>query len=349
MLSGENYSSNLIRKTSLYISVSACVGSSLMYIFGDQAIELSLLAAFNCLLVISAAIFIHRFPDAKCNGLLLITSCVIAVLLCTSVSGGISSRFIVIISTFPIMMCLMLKRCQAVAFVLLIALYVTVLSVFGDYFPDYTGVSLLETERFPKTLWLLLALVTQLLLGLVFVKIIYKLTIRLESPTSASATTGIYDEESVIAYADKVLLKLRADEKPSGLMTLMVIEPTLLCAQDSAVQQQTLINGMAGCIKKVMRKDFKIIGQTSLGQLIVCIEVNSRDKAKAIAQCCLEAFTKKLKHSDEYIGTNIGLISVDGDVNIDVKSLFSLSMLALAKSKKKGSETIIDYYDLRKP
>jgi hypothetical protein len=68
-------------------------------------------------------------------------------------------------------------------------------------------------------------------------------------------------------------------------MTLMFIEPSLLNHEEDATEEQTkrqqaVINDMALCINRVIRQNFRMIGKTSLGQLIVCIEINNRDKAK---------------------------------------------------------------------
>lgn len=99
------------------------------------------------------------------------------------------------------------------------------ISALHNQLPDYTGLAAIEKERFAKTLWLALTLILNLVVGLVFINIISKLTVSLASTMEVNARTGLYDEENLMAFAEKVSLKLRANKQDNQLMSFIIIEP----------------------------------------------------------------------------------------------------------------------------
>lgn len=305
-----------------------------------------MLAIFNCILLSIVMVFVWYFPRSKFNSLLFIIGTCVTLCLSITFSGGISSRFIVLMPIIPIMMCLLLSRKLAIVLTSVLVVYVASIGIFAESIPDFVGSSLVEKERFPKTLWLILAIILHLTFGLVFVNIINKLTIRLESSIEVDRKTGLYDVENTLEFADKILRKLRANKTPNRLLSIMIIEATLL-ENNSENEYKTVLDNLAISLQKNIDSASSMIGRLSDNSLLVCIEVGSNEEAKTLVKIWLDTFARRLKNSKPYVGTNIGLISVSGSIDVDVASLRLLASKALEKAKQRGINYALDYAEMR--
>jgi hypothetical protein len=54
-----------------------------------------------------------------------------------------------------------------------------------------------------------------------------------------------------------------------------------------------------------------------------------------------------MANTDTYSGSNIGFITVDGKMNVDVPSLLSVTQRTLDKAKQRGLETALDHAALK--
>jgi GGDEF domain-containing protein len=240
----------------------------------------------------------------------------------------------------------MLTRMQAIGFTIAIICFVIGIGVFTQYLPNYSGLTLLKNERFAKTLWLALALGLHLTFGMIFVQIISKLTIRLESSIDVDRKTGLYDEENTIAFAEKLLLKLRGSESAKQLMSFMIVELKGISEQ-SEIANQDIVNRMAIILQRHIGDNSSMIGSLANNQIAICVEVDSPSTAKAMAQKFLDTSSVKLNNSTNYKGCNIGLITVGGNIDVDVASLRLLAARALSRAKDLGNNNYLDYSDMK--
>lgn len=344
----DKYTINLIKKTALLSTVVTCVGASIMYFFGQQAIELTFIAGIVCTLMLLMLASIYKWPENPYNGLLLILTITAVIMLPTTFSGGVNSRFSVLIPIVPTMMCLVLSKRWAIALTLAIGTYVMLGTLIVDNIPDYTNGGHIQQEMFGKTLWLIMALFMALAFGLVFVDINSKLTMKLQTSESMRASSGLFDKQSVVDFTQNRLLQLTVNKSDTQFVSLLLLEAVAESQTLADLPQNELILKVARAANKVMKQDTDMLGKLSEHQLLMCVLVPSRAQALARAKQLLTLLHGKVNGKELPIDINVGIITVDKSVGVDVYSLISIADIVLRKSKLKGLNTIIDYADLKK-
>lgn len=348
---GDKYRKNLIQKTAMLTAIIACTGALIMFVSGQQAPQMSIIAGLVCLIMLFAFGFTHFSPHHNANGLIVVVCCMLGVFIPILFSGGVHSRFTVMLPILPMIMALILRKRQTFVLMGVLIVYILLLNVVTTFLPDFTSSQLSDDQVFAKTFWLFMASVLSFLFGLIFVDINSKLTIQLESQHQSSLPNGLYDEKSVIHYATKILLKLATNKSQKQLVSLILIEPYAILDGLPSYSKAISLQNLAKLIRKNIQQDTDIIGHIDHKQLLVCIQTSDAKKSYKLSRKLLGAIEPKLVCEDsaiEVVSANIGIISADASVQVDANSLVSLAQLALKYAKQSETTNIFDYKDIRK-
>ncbi|MBT1449543.1 hypothetical protein KJ365_01505 [Glaciecola sp. XM2] len=259
-------------------------------------------------------------------------------------SGGINSRFVVILPLLPIMMCLMLNTTSSALLTAVLLTYIISVSALHPYLPEFIINISNPQEHFPRTLWLFLVTLLSFAFAKMYSDINSKLTIQLKDQRSHEDTYELYSQDAVLSYADNLLLKINSLKSTDNHLTLMLID---YCEMQSG--EPLLPNSLnerrrediSNVIKKVFNHTTDIIGQCDDGKFIVCRHTQDLNAPLKSANS-IEQHALKLS-----LDVNIGYISVAGNIGIDISSIFSLANKALEKSKTKNVPNIVNFRDIK--
>lgn len=343
MEAGEKYRVNLVRKTALLAALVTCSGALLMFVFGQQAIQLTYIAAFACLLMLSLYTFIYFRPYNAHNGIYLMLGIIVAVLLPTTFTGAANSRFSVIIPILPIMMCLILNRRSAIVLSGILLVCVLAISLFNDALPDFTNLVYIEQEKFAKTLWLIMATLLGLSFALVFIDINSKLTVQLEDSKFKNSDGGIYSQEGILSYAENILYKFVNNKNVQKHLCLAVLE--LKDKNTSClVNDSQLLSDIGRSIGRIVKQDTDAIGSYKNHQILICMQSLSSQHFDNICT----RIANQIQTDFDFLEVNIGFIHVDKKVAVNLSSLLAVAQIALRRSKRPSEFNVINSSKMKK-
>ncbi len=343
--SGNKYTINLVKKTSIAAALIAICGASIMYTFGEQSSEMTMIAISVCMLTSAMASFIHYFPNNALNPYILIVGCMLAILVPTLLSGGVNSRFVVLVPILPVLMSLILNRRDTLLFASVLIIYAICLGVFEHYIPDFSSLVHIEQERFPKTLWLVLSIIFALSFALIFSDVNSKLTIRLESTRTNTSGNHISDKHSILEFAANSLLKLNSTSTNNTVQRRLAILMIEVTAVESETQSQT-VSSFVQQTDKLLNNTNNMLGNYDANIYIASVMVRNNEEANTIANKIIMQ-GKASRDSNAKCNVNIGLISVAANSGVDIHSLISVASIALRRSFQKGIDTAINYEDIK--
>lgn len=335
----------MVKKTSNTIALIAICGPSLMYTFGDQPFEMTMIAVAVCMLTGAMASFIHFFPNNTLNPYILIVGSMLAVLLPTMLSGGVNSRFVVLVPILPVLMSLILNRRDTLLFASVLIIYAICLGVFERFLPDYSSLVHIEQERFPKTVWLVLSIIFSLSFALIFSDVNSKLTIRLESTRTNTSGSHISDKHSILEFATNSLLKLNSTSTRNATQRRLAILMIEVTAVESETQPQT-VSTFENQTVKLLKNTNDMLSNYDKNIYLASVMVRNNEEANTIANKIIMQGKASRDHNAQ-CNVNIGLISVAANSGVDVNSLISVASIALRRSFQKGIDTAINYEDIK--
>lgn len=346
MFSTNKYTAGLVRKTAIIATTLSMIGALTMYVFGNQAAELSWIALADNIVLLTMLCFILRCPNYKHNAFILIFSISFAILFMAIFSGGVYSRMSVLIPILPIIMCLLLQKRQAIVLTAILVTTCLSMTIFRDSIPNFSNLEVGEQELFVKTLWLVMAQVIALFFALAFVDINSKLTIKLEASGTTEMQGILIDKSAIFKYAELSLLKIANSEHSDRRITFMLVESNASAIQQTVFSNGAILKHIGKAIQRLSKSETDLIGELTEHRLLVCLHHSSSNQASDRANQIIDAISCKPPIPD--LTVNIGYISVDHKVSVDFSSLLSITEIALNKAKEQGVNTFVDYAKIKK-
>ncbi len=286
--------------------------------------------------------FIHWQPQYKYNNLVLVVGVVFVILLVTSFSGGVNSRFTVLIPVMPVLISLVFKNHFPIVLTSILLVSILLLFAFHQHLPNYSISPITEFEVFAKALWLAIATLFALVFSLVYRDINSKLTISLESPTVGPQEINAKENSYIVDFADKSLLKLNLAGTQSTELALM-----LLGFDDEVLLSNTnVLNNIIGASQKALTKETDKIGYYKNNVMMACIAVPKNANVNQMARRLSDSIVKNKMPMATNV--NIGFITVSANIGVDLNSLLSVASIALQKAQEKGENAVVNYNQLKK-
>ncbi|MDT0596134.1 hypothetical protein [Glaciecola petra] len=346
MHSSAIYILGIVKKTAWVSAGIGCLGATLMYVFGQQPIQMSLIALLVCILLLVQAIYIHIYSYRSSNPLILMIGMTIAILLATTVTGGVYSRFVGLIPILPIMACLLIGKKKAIIYTLLLIGFLLLISYLREHIIDYTYQEANSNEFFPKVLWLNLAIVLGLTFALIFEDINAKSTIQLDNSGSENDVVEnlnrVYSEHKIVSFADRIIYKFSNTKSSDLVVCLAKLEVSFIENSEQCLEQENLIS-FAKLIHVFLHPATDMLGLNENKQFLLCFSATDEHKAKQQCKNISRAIESRFAHLKVHIGM---FVQDSAETSIDAKSIFQVVDLTLHSAKNELTPNTMNYADL---